>query len=308
MTSRGGTVAATVALMLAKASSACSCPPRSSAAREKDFILTSNNGKEEVKLTQLSVPDLIRVEPKNGIRPGAEYMLRYTGGTKYWAYPSAIDFVIDKASTGPLSYGIQLKGAPQRRLLTMSDGGGSCASNQPVIAQDFRYKLPADLQPYRQAIIYRSELRTTDAYSPRPLSPIACGTPAFGNTAYGDERDLVQVDCSAPIAMRIRGQVGFLEVEDTLQTTSSLPIDLRQASGKACHGMGMLHEALAAGDTARALDLACKLPSENTYEGVFDPDAKPRRTPKIPPPSQAALAALAERATAEQRACVAGIR
>jgi hypothetical protein len=192
--------------------------------RESDFILTSNNVPLDVKITPLTGTDLIRIEPKNGFRPGAHYMLRYTGDTKYWTYPSAIDFVIDRTAIGAPNYGIALEGTPQRRLLTMGDGRGSCFSNQPVIAQDFRYQLPAALQPYREAVIYASEMSTKGAYSPRRFSPLVCAVPAYGSTAYGDECDLVQVDCTTPSTMRIRGRVGFLEVEDTLQTTSSMAV------------------------------------------------------------------------------------
>jgi hypothetical protein len=190
----------------------------------------------------------------------------------------------------------------------MSDGRGSCGSNQPVISQDFTYIIPDALRPYQEALTYFSEVGTKVKFDDRNFNEPMCSTPAFGVTAYGNEQDLVQVDCNAPgNTIAIRGQVGFLEIEDRLQTTAALNINLRQAAGKTCYGMGMLKEAMARGDSKQALDLVCKLPGEATYDGAFNPNAKARKIPLSTQPSSEALAQLARNATEEQRLCIAKI-
>lgn len=190
----------------------------------------------------------------------------------------------------------------------MSDGRGRCASSQPVIAQHFSYVIPEALQPYRQAIAYFSEVGSAGKFTDRIFHEEVCSPPPFGLTAYGTEQDLLQADCNAPgDATAVRGRVAFLEIEDKLQTTAPLGIDLRRAAGQACYGMGMLNEALARGDHQQALDLVCQLQSEASYDGPFVPYASQHKIPVTTPPSANALTRLARNATAEQRLCIAKI-
>jgi len=274
---------------------------------EKDFIITSDKQTGPLKAVLSSpMPQLLRVGPAAGFKAGEHYTVRYTGTTDHWAYPISVNFAVDAGNVDPrsLTYRIQLDGPPKRQLLLMADGRGGCASNQPAIVQDFHYDLPAAVRPYQQAITYFSEKRTAGKFEQRIFIKALCEPPVFGATAYGAERDLVQADCQSPgAATAIRGRVGFLEVEDSLQTTTAVTIDLRKAAGRACHGMGMLKEALARKDEQRALDLICQLPYEQPYDGIFNPYAKPRRTPKTPPP-MAELHRLAAHATEEQRLCI----
>jgi hypothetical protein len=287
---------------------------------EQDFVITSSKqaGPLGVALSypalpagrrELALQQLVRVGPSDGFKAGARYTVRYVGPARNWAYPTSIDFTVDAVTVEvkSLPYRLQLDGPPERRLLLRSDGRGACASQQPAIVQDFHYVLPAALQPYQQAVIHFSEMRSARKFEPMTFTQNICTPPLFGATAYEEERDLVQVDCKKPGATRtIRGQVGFLELEDSLQTTEPLSIDLRKAVGKACYGMGMVKEALARGDAQQALNLVCQLPYEQPYDGIFIPYAKPRSTPKTPPPVDA-LRQLAARATEEQRLCIAKI-
>jgi hypothetical protein len=80
-------------------------------------------------------------------------------------------------------------------------------------------------------------------------------------------------------------------------------IDLRKAGGRACHGMGMLAETLVRGEQQRALDLVCQIQSEQPYDGMFDPNAKPKQTRKTAPPIDA-LRRLASHASNEQCLCI----
>lgn len=283
----------------------------------RDFVITSNQqaGPLPVALSYPALPtgrrdlalqQMVRVGPADGFKPGVHYTIRYVGPTHNWAYPSSTDFTVDAITVDvkSLSYRIRLDGPPERRLLTRADGRGACVSNQPAIVQEFHYELPSALQPYRQAVTYFSEIRTTGKFEPLFFIENVCEPPLFGATAYREERDLVEVDCKAPgTARTIRGQVAFLELEDGLQTTEPINIDLNKAEGKACHGMDMLTEALARGNQRQALNLVCQLPYERPYDGFFDPYAKPQRTPKTPAPVNA-LRKLAAHATEEQRLCI----
>ncbi|SDF69444.1 MULTISPECIES: hypothetical protein [unclassified Duganella] len=280
---------------------------------EKDFVITSNKHKGQLNVT-LTYPDfrihaqqLVRVGPTEGFRPGARYIIRYVGKSGQWHYPTSVAFIVDanKIDVKSLSYQLKLDGPPNRRLLAMGDGGGSCASNQPVITQKFSYVVPEALRPYQQAMTYFSEVGAKGKFRHRIFQPALCSSPTFGATAYGNEQDLIQVDCSAPGDLTaVRGQVAFLEIEDKLQATAPLRINLRRAEGQACYGMGMLKEALARGDHQQALDLVCQLPREATYDGAFDPHAPLRKIPVSAPPSSEALAQLARHATEEQRLCI----
>nr|WP_315259802.1 hypothetical protein [uncultured Duganella sp.] len=289
--------------------------------KEADFVITSDQQAGKLKVA-LSYPDmltnrphmhgqrLVRVGPADGFKAGAHYTIRYVGKVGQWHYPTEVKFIIDTNTINVklLSYRLRLDAPPSRQLLTMADGRGSCASNQPVIVENFSYITPDSLRPYQQAITYFSQVGTAGNFKNREFLDALCSAPAFGVTAYGKEQDLVQVDCNAPgAATAIRGQAGFLEIEDRLQTTAPVSIDLRQAVGKACFGMGMLKEALARGDRRQALDLVCKLAQEATYDGPFVPYAERRKIPAATPPSTEALAQLAQHADEKQRLCIAKI-
>lgn len=281
-----------------------------------DFVITSDAAPDRLPAA-LSYPDvgaahrlrgqqLVRIGPARGFTPGTRYTIRYTGEAHNWRHAANIEFLIDPAPLAPgaLHYQIVPEGPPQRRLQLMGDGRGSCSSHQPVIAQEFRYVLPAALLPYRQAVMFFSEERKGEKYIDRNFPATGCDDP-FAETAYGDERDLIQADCSAPRGVHsVRGQAGFLEVEDHLQTTAAFTTDFGRAAGRACHGMGMLKEALQRGERERALDLVCRLPHERSYWGPFRPGVAGKRVPESAPPSSEQLAQLAAHATSEQRACI----
>jgi hypothetical protein len=288
------------------------------------FSITSDRNTAPLKAI-LSYPDvgtnrndmrgqrLVRIGPADGFQPGAHYTISYTGKREKWAYPTTVDFTIDTATVGikSLSYQLVLDGQPSRQLLTMRDGRGSCASNQPVIAQRFHYVLPPALEPYREALAYFSEVSVGKKYEERAFPLIGCAQPVFATTALGDGKDLIQANCEAPGGDRsIRGQAGFLEVEDRLQATLPIRINLSKAVGKACNGMGMLKEALAINDTSRAITTACQMRSEQSYWGPFRPNAieKPSKISARDLPSSKALDQLSKLASKDEQNCVDEVR
>lgn len=283
---------------------------------EKDFVITSNKQRGQLKVVltypelALHAQQLVRVGPTEGFKPGDRYTIRYVGKSGQWHYPTSVEFIVDADTIDvkSLSYQLKLNGQPMRKLLVMGDGRGSCATSQPVITQEFSYIIPVALRPYQQAIAYFSEVGAKGKFKHRIFHNALCSPPAFAATAHGDEQDLLQTDCNAPgDATEVRGQVAFLEVEDKLQTTAPLRINLRRAAGNACDGMGMLKEALARDDHQQALDLVCELPREATYDGPFIPYAAQRKIPVTTPPSSEALTRLAQNATEAQRLCIAKI-
>ncbi|OFA01163.1 hypothetical protein [Duganella sp. HH101] len=206
-----------------------------------------------------------------------------------------------------LQYILTIDGAPERRLLRMSDGRGSCSSHQPVVSQTFHYGLPSALQPYLDGVAYFSEVRTKTGFTAMTYHASACDTTPFAQTAYGGGKDLIYANCEERhTAQTIRGWVGLLEVEDRLHLTQPVVVDLSRASGKACNGMGLLKEAMANHDTHKALAIACSIQYEQPFDGAFTPhkQTKPKHPPITDLPSIEALADLMKLASTEEGTCI----
>ncbi|WP_332856466.1 hypothetical protein [Duganella sp. S19_KUP01_CR8] len=292
----------------------------SSSTNARAFSITSNEETGPLTVT-VSSPDmgqerpgmatqrLLRIGPAGGFKPGARYTISYVGPAGKWAHPTTIDVAIDTQPLDmkSLQYTLAIDGAPERRLLQISDGRGSCVSRQPVVSQTFHYGLPPELQPYLNGVAYFSEVRTKAGFTAITYHATACDITPFAQTAYSGGKDLIYANCEeSHAAQSIRGWVGLLEVEDRLHLTKPVVVDLSKASGKACNGMGMLKEALTNHDADKAIAIACSIQYEQPFDGVFTPykQIKPKHPTAADLPSIEALADLKKLASNEERTCI----
>jgi hypothetical protein len=230
----------------------------------------------------LSERMLARVGPVGGFQPGARYTITYKYLAPNSRYPARAEFTIDAAALKVGAYHLTPAGSPARRLLALPAIGGTCSSNQAAVTADFAYRIPDNYAPYRSAMIYASEALGNDG-SARLIaySPSLCSPWRLDATTLRGGRDLLHARCEQPATpVAVRGHAGLLEVEDRLQPTNAVQIDLGKAPGQACTGDGMLNEAMANNDTARIKELACAIGNEQR-----DVDRAPR-------PSLAALVTL----------------
>lgn len=205
---------------------------------------------------------LARVGPVGGFQPRARYTIAYLrplNGRD--VAPLAVSIDSAPLDTGALRYQLAAEGEPLRRLLPVS-ANASCVSTIPAMAQTVRYLLPDALAPYRQGVSYFSESRPADAagaedYTDLGYKTSLCDTRPFGATTLGDGREQLYASCARPTAaVLLRGWAGLLEVEDRLQATPAIRIEL---GGGACTVASVLQEALDSGDRLRIRDTVCRM-------------------------------------------------
>ncbi len=209
-----------------------------------------------------AAPDLVRIGPAGGFKPGARYTITYKGKAGNWRYPAKVEHAIDSepVDLAGAAYALVLDGPVQRRALPVPEGG-SCSALMPMIVQDFHYVIPAAQSRYANAMMYFSAIRDARAnarFEQLEYTSSNCDVPALGATARGNGADMVTRQCSlTPGRVSIRGWAGLLEVEDRLTPTAQTEIDLDKATGSSCTKFGMLKEALASGDKERIEVAAC---------------------------------------------------
>ncbi|MGV7206779.1 hypothetical protein ACLB1G_02870 [Oxalobacteraceae bacterium A2-2] len=208
---------------------------------------------------------LVRVGPVGGFQPGARYTIAYPrplNGRD--VAPLAVTIDSAPLDTGALRYQLAAEGEPLRRLLPVS-ANASCVTSIPAMAQTARYLLPDALAPYRQGVSYFSESRPADAadaadaedYTDLGYKTSLCDTRPFGATNLGDGREQLYASCARPTAaVLLRGWAGLLEVEDRLQPTPAIRIEL---GGGACTAPSVLQEALDSGERLRIRATACHM-------------------------------------------------
>lgn len=203
---------------------------------------------------------LVRVAPVGGFQPGERYTIAYRGKTASWTFPAKTTFVIDREPLAAGTYRIALVDAPAGRMLNVPDGV-VCGATEPSIVARFQYQLPAQHLPYRSAMMYASQMRTgPGAFAPLGYSADYCSQPQPGTTALPDGFDLVHTSCrSAPQRIEVRGRAGLLEVEDTLQPSNVIILDLKSVANSGCDLFDFFRTAHANGDAQRIKDVLCAI-------------------------------------------------
>lgn len=244
-------------------------------------------------------PTLARVGPSAGFQPGVRYTIRYAGAPGMVVARAAMQFTIDATPLvrGPIA--LTMEGAPTRQMLPMSTSRGSCSDIEAAVVGNFHYELPGSYAPYRSIVMYQSQARTPGAaYAPIEYAASLCEHRKLGVTAHGDGRDLVHASCKAPPALlQVRGRAGLLEVEDALQATEPVALDLAGAAGAACDPAGLLREALASDDDQRIRSAVCGF---RRHQWGLPLATAPEQ---LPAPST--LFALVQRQQAPPRICIA---
>jgi hypothetical protein len=262
--------------------------------------------------------DLLRVGPEGGFMPGSRYQIAYVGKESgRWKHPAKTGFTIDKQAfqASEFDYALVADGAPLRRMLRLSSGRGSCTSQQSAIVQEFHYGMPSAAQPYQGAFLYFSEFRPVQPATRMParFTPLLyqgdmCSDPAYGASARGEGRELMEVPCdSARGRTAIRGWTGLLEVEDQLHRATPIEVDFSKAATSSCTGFGMLKAALSEGDNKRIKDAVCALEGEEPHELRSAADGPALAAPAAPAadelPAVEELQALALGPDPDTRVC-----
>ena len=249
-------------------------------------------------------PSLARVGPAGGFKPGARYTIRYTGEPAIGMRTST-QFTIDATPLAPGPIALAMDGAPARTMLPMR-AGASCSDIEAVVVGNFHYELPDSYAPYRSIVMYQSQSRTPGAaYEAIEYASSYCERRKLGVTARGDGRDLVHASCTAPPALlQVRGRAGLLEVEDDLQPTEPVTLDLANAAGAACDPAGMLREALASDDAERIHSVVCGFPThlwgrKLATEALTTPSALFALVKREQPPPRACIARSVARIVAQ---------
>jgi hypothetical protein len=183
---------------------------------------------------------LARVGPVGGFQAGARYTIHYTGQHATVAVQRSTRFVIDAAPLEPGVIALAFEGPPARQMLARLTTRGSCSITEPAVVGNFHYLLPDSYAPYRSIVMYQSQSRVFgNTYEPIEYASSLCEFRQLGVTARGDGRDLVHASCTRPPArMLVRGRAGLLEVDDQLQATAPVLLNLEQATGIACGPAG----------------------------------------------------------------------
>jgi hypothetical protein len=252
-----------------------------------------------------AAPKLMRVGPAGGFKPGARYTISYIGASGRWAYPESVQHLIDAAplDTANVHYSLEIGAPAGEKPLLLSTSSGACGDEQPALVQDFHYQLPLSHQPYQDAILFYSEIRSGAAkrYSLTEYSPSLCGADDFASTAYGQGKDMVYAQCGdKPAPSSVRGWAGILEVEDRLHLTEPISVDLGPAVRAACVSIDKkLAAAFASGDAARISDAVCRFADRRDPEFHEESRAFGSQFPT------ASLLALAASEDAPLQACAA---
>ena len=241
---------------------------------------------------------LARVGPVGGFQAGARYTIHYTGPRAMVAVQRSTQFEIDAAPLEPGMIALALEGPPARQMLPRLTTGGSCSIIEPAVVGNFHYQLPDSYAPYRSIVMYQSQSSVLgNTYEPIEYASSLCEFRKLGVTARGDGLDLVHASCTRPPArMLVRGRAGLLEVDDQLQSTAPVLLDLEQAAGSACDPAGILREALDSDDPERIRSAVCGFPERMRPMPV---------TARQDLPAPAALFALAQTEQPPPRDCIA---
>lgn len=211
-----------------------------------DFRVDSRQDKRPLTLRVHPLPSrgMVRLELLEGFQPGAQYAFRYLPAHGRWRHPDAMRVAIDDAviSTGG-RYAIELAPRPAHRVVVVPSGSGSCVEPAPALVQAFSHAVPPALARYRDALDYDTAIdaaRAPPVVDAWPAAPALYETPAFSlglgfSHRYTLRDNAVIAACGKRWGrVRLRGAVGFPEVDDVLHRTAAVDFDMRSNAEGQC--------------------------------------------------------------------------
>lgn len=220
---------------------------------------------------------LYRVEPKDGFKPGSNYVVTFRGHL-WWSqmkYPRHVEVHIDETpmASGDHLFLLDLSGKPTRELLTKA-GTSMCSYPSASIVQKLSYAIPPAYEGYRDSILFftQQQFNVNDAslsgitdgrYTPTIYHSSTCESPAYGKSEIGLGKEIAYTDCKvggdSMSSRNVKGFVGLLEVEDRLHETPPTKIAFGQASGSGCDNVSVVKSAIESGDADSLRSTICSV-------------------------------------------------
>lgn len=211
-----------------------------------DFRVDSRQDKRPLTLRVHPLPSraTVRLELSGGFQPGAEYAFRYLPAHGQWRHPDAMRVTIDDVTvTTGGRYAIELAPRPAHRVVLVPSSSGSCVEPAPALVQAFHYAVPPALARYRDALDYDTAIdaaSTSAVVDAWPAAPALYETPAFSlglgfSARYTLRDNAVIAACGKRWGrVRLRGVVGFPEVDDVLHRAAAVEFDMRSKAKGQC--------------------------------------------------------------------------
>ena len=211
-----------------------------------DFRVDSRQDKRPLTLRVHPLPSrgTVRLELSGGFQPGAEYAFRYLPAHGQWRHPDAMRVTIDDAVVATDGrYAIELAPRPAHRVVLVPSSSGSCVEPAPALVQAFHYAVPPALARYRDALDYDTAIdaaSTPAVVDTWPAAPALYETPAFSlglgfSHRYTLRDNAVIAACGKRWGrVRLRGFIGFPEVDDVLHRSAAVDFDMRSEGKGQC--------------------------------------------------------------------------
>lgn len=229
-------------------------PSYSPPLKEKDFTFRDEtiDTTLPVKLRPLKLDygaTLTRIEPVGGFTPGHIYHVeRATTFRPDPEAPVGRQSLRVRIGNEPLSpsllssVALTLEGAIQNKLLPIGPFRDSVVVQQQML----NFELPAPLQPYRNSLLYFVASKSSDEphYTPLAYRPDPCAEPGVGRSQVAVGKELIYSACpplnnsrddhTPERSFELTGQVGFLQMEDTVRTTAPILINFAPMTHSQC--------------------------------------------------------------------------
>jgi hypothetical protein len=209
------------------------------------------------------------IKPKSGFKEGHSYSLKYNGMIfnegNYWVRSDA-ELRIVAAINEKVFEQITLVESNKPQI--EQDSKGSEQSRDYIryqsMKQDVRYRIPAELEPYRHLLVHRESIQI-DGVANQSWDRL--NHLPFIHHAWKELRSKCTARRNAERRVEIWGSIQFPELGEKEYKTPRLALQLQNTDGQTCYGPDFFRQTMASGDTALIRGLVCDL-SEGETEGV----------------------------------------
>jgi hypothetical protein len=239
--------------------------------RPGDFVIVSRQDTrvQRVRLTSAKGTDLVRVEPVYGFKAGARYEIAYRRKHAQWTNPDRVRVDIDSTAvdTGG-AYAFKLAPGPVQRVVTVPSLAGSCIEAVPVIAQEFGYALPPQLDRYAAMLEYEAWPPTADSghaselpkswdWRQGPSLHAGLNDQFEADPQYTPQHNAVIVPCDARFErVSLEGAIRFPEVEFASHRLARVELAMHPP-GSSCTALEALTKTMQVRGAERVLRQVC---------------------------------------------------
>jgi len=236
------------------------------AARQKPALATLLAGGQlkDISYTMSDERRLFLIAPKGGFKPGQTYTIKFLSPFSGRDHLSVVHEIAPEAVDTGGTYKLVLDGLPARRMVTYAQGG-TCSGDYLSLRQEFHFELPESLKTYREALTYLPEIESQKVpgrFRDTVIQSSLCSEPEPELASNTRGRGAAVVSCETNRTLKLRGWVGFPEIDGKLQLVGPVQAQFGSAKGHACTASEMLNESLRAGDLDNAAYAACHLSND----------------------------------------------